>query len=164
MESSEKEIFFDHMPTAKELASAYSQLQLKVQEKDPTSVNYKRINNRPKLHLFRVALYLLATVCVLLTLAFGSYALLNSVLWAVLIGVGSLLLVVVLFAKHIAIWLVKVYQNLAPDKVRNRCLFEPSCSNYMILALEKYGFFRGLAKGIGRLMRCTPPNGGIDEP
>lgn len=160
MNQTEKETIFDHMPTAEELASAYSQLQID----DPTSKFYGRVNVRPELHLFRVLLYVIATICVSLTLAFGSYALLNSVLWAVLIGVGSLLLVIVLFAKHIAIWLVKVYQKLAPDYVRNNCRFEPSCSNYMIRALEKYGFIKGLIKGVKRLFRCRPPNGGIDEP
>ena len=148
------------MPTAEELASAYSQLQIN----DPTSVFYKRINVRPKLHLFRVLLYVVITLCSAVALSFGCFALTESVLASVLVGVGVVILTLVVMAKSVAIWLVQLYQNLAPDKVRNRCLFEPSCSNYMILAIEKYGFFKGVAKGIGRLMRCTPPNGGIDEP
>ena len=45
------------------------------------------------------------------------------------------------------------------------CRFEPSCSRYMIGALRKYGLFKGLAKGIGRLCRCHPWHpGGYDPP
>ena len=62
------------------------------------------------------------------------------------------------------IWLVHVYQRFAPDSVRLRCVFEPSCSEYMIMAVEKYGFTRGLWKGIKRLGRCQPPNYGKDYP
>ncbi|WP_394698600.1 membrane protein insertion efficiency factor YidD [uncultured Methanospirillum sp.] len=38
------------------------------------------------------------------------------------------------------------------------CRFYPSCSNYAIMALEKYGFFKGWALTINRLSRCNPRN------
>lgn len=44
------------------------------------------------------------------------------------------------------------------DYKRNRktvCSFYPTCSEYGILALEKYGFFKGWIKTIKRLSRCT---------
>ncbi len=66
-------------------------------------------------------------------------------------------------AKRAAIWLVHFYQKNAPVNVRMRCPFEPSCSEYMILAIKKYGVALGVIKGIGRLLRCRPP-GGIDYP
>jgi putative membrane protein insertion efficiency factor len=45
------------------------------------------------------------------------------------------------------------------------CRFEPSCSRYMIGALQKYGLLKGLAKGISRFLRCHPWNpGGYDPP
>ena len=47
---------------------------------------------------------------------------------------------------------------------RLKCVFEPSCSEYMILAVNKYGLVRGVIKGIRRLLRCHPPNGGKDYP
>lgn len=73
--------------------------------------------------------------------------------------------IIYLFAisKRAVIWCVKVYQHYAPEHVRLRCAFEPSCSEYMIMAVEKYGTFKGVAKGIKRLFRCHPP-GGIDYP
>ena len=45
-----------------------------------------------------------------------------------------------------------------------KCRFEPSCSQYMILSLQKYGLWKGLAKGIDRLKRCRAKDGGFDEP
>lgn len=88
----------------------------------------------------------------------------HNVLWAVLAAVGMLMLVLVIFAKPIVIWAVKIYQVLAPEKVRMRCRYEPSCSVYMILCLEKYGFWKGLRKGLKRWGGCKPPNGGYDWP
>ena len=66
-------------------------------------------------------------------------------------------------AKRTVIWLVHLYQNLAPDEVRLKCCFEPSCSEYMILAVQKYGVIRGVYKGIHRLLRCGNEHG-IDYP
>ncbi|MBR0277413.1 MAG: membrane protein insertion efficiency factor YidD [Clostridia bacterium] len=65
--------------------------------------------------------------------------------------------------KKIITWLIHCYQHYAPDRVRLKCVFEPSCSEYMLLAVNKYGFFKGLFKGIKRLLRCHPP-GGVDYP
>ena len=62
------------------------------------------------------------------------------------------------------VFLVRVYQRAAPVSLRRSCRFEPSCSHYMILAVEKYGAVMGVGKGINRLVRCRPPNGGVDYP
>lgn len=82
-----------------------------------------------------------------------------SFVFCVIIALSYCLII----AKKAIIWIVKVYQHYAPDEVRLRCVFEPSCSEYMILAIEKYGLFVGVYKGIRRLLRCQPP-GGIDYP
>ncbi len=66
---------------------------------------------------------------------------------------------------RILIGLVIAYQWTLSPLIGRHCRFEPSCSNYMILALKKYGFWRGLAKGILRILRCNPWNaGGYDPP
>jgi putative membrane protein insertion efficiency factor len=45
------------------------------------------------------------------------------------------------------------------------CRFYPSCSEYFILAVRKYGPLRGACKGVGRLCRCNPWSvGGFDPP
>ena len=70
----------------------------------------------------------------------------------------------VLFLKHILIFLVRCYQRFAPREIRDRCLFTPTCSEFMILSIQKYGVLKGVAKGIDRLKRCHYPNGGEDYP
>ena len=63
-----------------------------------------------------------------------------------------------------AIGTVLMYKAFAPMSVRNRCRFTPTCSTYMIMAIYKYGLFIGAIKGVRRIFRCKPPNGGIDYP
>lgn len=49
---------------------------------------------------------------------------------------------------------------LLTDKV---CRFTPTCSQYTYEAVEKYGVFRGLWKGLLRILRCHPwSKGGAD--
>jgi len=38
------------------------------------------------------------------------------------------------------------------------CRFYPSCSDYSILALEKYGLITGISLSINRIKRCNPNN------
>ena len=59
---------------------------------------------------------------------------------------------------------VLLYKAFAPMEVRSRCLFTPTCSTYMIMAIYKFGLFIGVIKGIRRVFRCKPPNGGVDYP
>jgi len=66
--------------------------------------------------------------------------------------------------KKLIIWTVRFYQRHAPATMRAACLFTPTCSEYMILAVEKYGAIKGVIKGIRRILRCKPPNGGVDYP
>lgn len=68
------------------------------------------------------------------------------------------------FSKRMLIWGIHLYQKYAPDHIRESCVFEPSCSEYMLIALGKYGALKGTYKGIKRLCRCHYPNGGIDKP
>ncbi|RUL87140.1 membrane protein insertion efficiency factor YidD [Tautonia sociabilis] len=61
--------------------------------------------------------------------------------------------------------LIRGYQLAIAPLLGNVCRFEPSCSRYMVGALRKYGLFRGLWKGTGRLLRCHPWHpGGYDPP
>lgn len=59
---------------------------------------------------------------------------------------------------------VLIYQRYAPERLRRACLFTPSCSEYMLLAIDKYGTLVGFFKGCVRLCRCHHPNGGVDFP
>ena len=80
---------------------------------------------------------------------------------------GIIIAFVLLFTvtlKSIILWLILLYQKFAPSKIRQQCCFEPCCSEYMKISIKKYGLFKGINNGIGRLSRCHFPNGGIDEP
>lgn len=73
------------------------------------------------------------------------------------------ILVLVLTLRYIMIWFIRVYQRYAKSETRLRCCYTPSCSEYAILALKKYGALIGVIKTVKRLLRCGPP-GGIDYP
>lgn len=63
------------------------------------------------------------------------------------------------------ILLVRGYQITLSPLLGNRCRFHPSCSQYFIEAVRKYGAIRGTAKGLWRLARCHPFSaGGYDPP
>lgn len=66
--------------------------------------------------------------------------------------------------KRIVIALVRGYQIvLSPLLPPNTCRFTPSCSAYMIEAVEKYGAADGLWRGLKRIARCHPfHRGGYD--
>ena len=50
---------------------------------------------------------------------------------------------------------VKLYQHYAPDDVRRRCHMIPSCSDYAIISLKKYGLIIGVVLSCTRLYkRC----------
>ena len=66
--------------------------------------------------------------------------------------------------KYFLIGGVLMYKAFAPMWIRNQCRFEPTCSTYMVIALQKYGLIRGFYKGVRRIIKCRPPNGGIDYP
>jgi uncharacterized protein len=63
-----------------------------------------------------------------------------------------------------AVALIRLYQRAAPAQVRGLCRFTPTCSEYAIVAIEKYGFARGSIRTFRRILRCRSPHGGIDEP
>ena len=60
---------------------------------------------------------------------------------------------------------VRAYQLLISPWFGPVCRYDPSCSNYMLQAVRKYGVLRGTAKGIARICRCHPFRpGGFDPP
>ncbi|WP_026895538.1 membrane protein insertion efficiency factor YidD [Clostridiisalibacter paucivorans] len=66
--------------------------------------------------------------------------------------------------KSITILLVKMYQKfISPIKPRT-CRFYPTCSQYSLEALEKYGFIKGIFISIKRILRCNPFNEGGYDP
>jgi putative component of membrane protein insertase Oxa1/YidC/SpoIIIJ protein YidD len=58
-----------------------------------------------------------------------------------------------LFLRKFLIGIVELYQHYASEDVRRRCLFKPTCSEYTILALKKYGVIIGLYKAYIRIFK-----------
>ena len=52
----------------------------------------------------------------------------------------------------------KLISPFLSKKLNLMCRFHPSCSEYTILALEKYGFVKGIIKSYKRIRRCKPDN------
>ncbi|MCS7047091.1 MAG: membrane protein insertion efficiency factor YidD [Gemmataceae bacterium] len=60
---------------------------------------------------------------------------------------------------------VRFYQAALGPFLPKVCRFEPSCSEYFIQAVQKYGAWRGGCKGVWRICRCNPWGGhGYDPP
>jgi hypothetical protein len=60
---------------------------------------------------------------------------------------------------------VRMYQICISPLFGPTCRFKPTCSNYFIQAVRKYGAVRGSLKGIWRICRCHPFGGsGYDPP
>ena len=66
--------------------------------------------------------------------------------------------------KKILIYPIKFYQKyLSGLKRYTRCKYYPTCSQYAIEAIEKYGPLKGLGLAIWRILRCNPfSKGGYD--
>lgn len=67
--------------------------------------------------------------------------------------------------KRIFISIVKFYRkNISPAK-KPCCRFYPTCSEYALIAVEKYGAVKGAAKTAKRILKCNPLfKGGADFP
>lgn len=66
--------------------------------------------------------------------------------------------------KNILIFLINLYRKyLSPLKRRPTCIYTPTCSQYAVEALEKYGFLKGSFLAVKRILRCHPfAKGGYD--
>ncbi len=59
--------------------------------------------------------------------------------------------------------MVRLYQMLLSPFLGNQCRFHPSCSNYALEALDRYGAVKGGWLALRRLSRCHPYHpGGFD--
>ena len=65
--------------------------------------------------------------------------------------------------KKSLIALVKWYQKRISPMSPPSCRYRPTCSNYMIGAIEKHGL-KGVLMGIARILRCPPFVTGGDDP
>jgi putative membrane protein insertion efficiency factor len=74
--------------------------------------------------------------------------------------------------KTIVIFLISVYQRISfiPREISktvlgttHNCIYTPTCSEYMVAAVKKYGVVKGVTIGLQRIGRCRPGKvGGVD--
>lgn len=68
--------------------------------------------------------------------------------------------------KSILIFLLKCYKKIISPIFSFfgiHCKFYPSCSEYMIQAIKKYGSLKGIYLGVKRILKCHPfAKGGYD--
>ncbi|MXP74211.1 membrane protein insertion efficiency factor YidD [Lachnospiraceae bacterium WCA-9-b2] len=66
--------------------------------------------------------------------------------------------------KYILLGCIRFYRKyLSALKGYSSCIYYPTCSQYAIEAIEKYGALKGTALAVWRILRCNPfAKGGYD--
>ena len=65
--------------------------------------------------------------------------------------------------KKISLFLIRVYQKHISPGLPATCRFVPTCSDYAIQAIERFGFLKGSLISLWRILRCNPfCKGGYD--
>jgi putative component of membrane protein insertase Oxa1/YidC/SpoIIIJ protein YidD len=73
--------------------------------------------------------------------------------------------VLIFLSRIIIIEIIKLYQKYADEDIRRRCLFKPTCSEYTIMSLNKYGVIIGLYFAYFRVFKkCRGTMYRIDYP
>lgn len=60
----------------------------------------------------------------------------------------------IIFRKLI-IKFIYLYKTIISSFLGKNCRYYPSCSDYTIQSIEKYGIIKGIGKGILRILRCN---------
>ena len=66
--------------------------------------------------------------------------------------------------KPLLIGLVRGYQKFISPLLPPSCIYYPTCSTYMIQAIQKHGAVKGSIMGCGRICRCHPFILGGEDP
>lgn len=65
--------------------------------------------------------------------------------------------------KRILLFLIHFYQNAISPYKKPCCKYYPTCSNYAVQAIERFGAFKGFFLALYRVLRCNPfSRGGYD--
>jgi putative membrane protein insertion efficiency factor len=66
--------------------------------------------------------------------------------------------------KKLLISILLFYKKNISPMLPNACRFQPTCSEYMIEAINKHGILKGIHLGIKRIFRCNPWGGSGYDP
>lgn len=66
--------------------------------------------------------------------------------------------------KRLLLAAIRFYRrNLSGAKPHPTCRYRPTCSQYALTAVERFGFVKGGALAVWRVLRCNPfSKGGYD--
>jgi putative membrane protein insertion efficiency factor len=68
-------------------------------------------------------------------------------------------------AASLVLEILQVYRNVASaHPTAPRCRYTPTCSGYAREAIERHGFWRGIALAYRRYRRCVPGSAGGSDP
>ena len=68
-----------------------------------------------------------------------------------------------MIARRLFVLPIRLYQLLLSPVIGERCKYYPSCSEYAVQAIGRFGILRGLVLAGWRLLRCNPwSRGGYD--
>jgi putative component of membrane protein insertase Oxa1/YidC/SpoIIIJ protein YidD len=135
----------------------------------------KRELIRPETSIAKAFKYIMTFMCVDVIFTFTTFLIvriffidnisIHPLMMALIVFFGSTILGLILTAKKAIVGLIKLYQHYAPERIRRKCIFKPTCSEYMIMAIEKFGLINGLYKGILRMFfKCRGHYYSIDYP
>ncbi|KNF07295.1 putative membrane protein insertion efficiency factor [Gottschalkia purinilytica] len=66
--------------------------------------------------------------------------------------------------RTIAVAIIKFYQRFISPMKPKSCRFYPTCSEYSIQAINKYGIIKGGFMSLKRILKCNPFNPGGHDP
>jgi putative membrane protein insertion efficiency factor len=56
---------------------------------------------------------------------------------------------------HVLICAILFYRAVIPDRLKPKCIYRPTCSQYAIEALRSFGLIKGIRVSLERLNRCN---------
>ncbi len=66
--------------------------------------------------------------------------------------------------RELLIALLRLYKQWISPMLPTACRFQPTCSEYMLQAVERHGAARGVSLGLRRLLKCHPFHAGGFDP
>jgi uncharacterized protein len=65
---------------------------------------------------------------------------------------------------QVALAPIRAYQRVVSPLLPRRCKYHPSCSQYAVDAVRRFGLLRGMVLAAWRVLRCNPLSGGGIDP
>lgn len=132
-------------------------------------INYciNREIKRPKTSIITAMKYLIVLELATLLLAFILAKLLVFIGFRysfILLHFFVSVILIIMFLKRFSILFIELYQHYASEERRRKCTLKPSCSEYAILALNKYRILKALKMIYIRLFRKCNGIYSIDYP